>query len=310
MTVNSREDLQKYLMPDYVDMSALPPPQVIEELDFEVIFAEMLADFQQRKPEYNALLESDPAVIALQCSAYRELLLRHRINEAAKACMLAYAKGQDLDNLAAFYKVKRMVVYDGNPNAIPPILPTYEDDDRLRLRTQLAIESMTTAGSERAYFFHAYSASTKVKSLSVQSVVPGEVIITVLSNEGNGEADKDLINTVLTYLNAEDKRPLTDKIKVQSAEIITYSIKARIFVYPGPSIPVVQKEFEDKLAMYVAKRHKIGEVMAFSGIYESLHGEGVQKVELESPSENIVTTNVQAAYCSNIELEVVVINDK
>lgn len=37
MATSSREDLQKYLMPDYVDMSALQPPQVIEELDFEVI---------------------------------------------------------------------------------------------------------------------------------------------------------------------------------------------------------------------------------------------------------------------------------
>jgi phage-related baseplate assembly protein len=33
--------------------------------------------------------------------AYRELLLRQRINEGAAACMLSHATGDDLDNIAA-----------------------------------------------------------------------------------------------------------------------------------------------------------------------------------------------------------------
>jgi phage-related baseplate assembly protein len=32
--------------------------------------------------------------------AYRELLLRQRINEGAAACMLSHATGDDLDNIA------------------------------------------------------------------------------------------------------------------------------------------------------------------------------------------------------------------
>ncbi len=41
-------------------------------------------------------LESEPATKLLQENAYRELLLRQRINEAAQAVMVAYAMGGDL----------------------------------------------------------------------------------------------------------------------------------------------------------------------------------------------------------------------
>lgn len=307
---SSRDELQKYMLPDYVDLSLLPPPLVVEELSFEQIFNEMLADFTKRKPSYEALLESDPVIIALECAAYRELLIRNRINEAAKASMLAYANGSDLDNLAAFYKVKRMVVDDGDPEAIPAIPPTYENDDRLRLRTQMAIESFTTAGAEKAYIFHTFSASAKIKSVDVYSPSPGEVVITILSNEGTGEASAELCKEVLEYLRADDRRPLTDKVSVQSAEIVFYDIKAKVYVYPGPSVPVVEQEYKNKLQDYVSKRHKIGEVMAFSGIYQALHTEGVQKVELEEPVADIITTNTQAAYCQNIQIEVLPTNDE
>ncbi|GAB7141314.1 hypothetical protein RsTz2092_12860 [Deferribacterales bacterium RsTz2092] len=118
---NAREDLQDFLTPDYVDLSAIPAPKVIEELSFGDIFDELLIDFKKRNPSYDALLESDPAIIVLECYAYRETLLRHRINEAAKANLLAYAAGSDLDNLAAFYGIERMVVDTGDPNATPPV---------------------------------------------------------------------------------------------------------------------------------------------------------------------------------------------
>ncbi len=303
-----REDLQN-LLPDYVDLSALPPPSVIEPLDAEQIFSELLADFKARKPDYTALVESDPVIIALECAAYREVLIRNRINEAAKASMLAHARGSDLDNLAAFYKVKRLIVNEGNSDAIPPIAPTYEDDDRLRLRTQLAMESYTTTGAEKAYCFHAYSASAKVKSVKVKSPSPGEVLLTILSTEDSGQAEHSLCDEVLAYLSAEDKRPLTDKVSVQSAEIINYNVKAKVYVYPGPSISIIEEEIKNNLVKYTQKRHKIGEVLAYSGIFQALHTEGVQKVELYEPAQDIITTDTQAAFCSNTEIEVVTVND-
>lgn len=289
------EDLQKFLSFDYVDLSFLPPPKVVEELDFEAIFQELLADFKERKPEYDALIESDPVIIALECAAYRELLLRNRINEAVKANLMAYAVGTDLDNLVAFYGIERQ---EG------------ELDDRLRYRALLAFASLTTAGSEKSYLFHALSASPLVKSVSVQSPDKGKVLITLLSMEGNGAVDDELIQTVNNYVSAEDKRPLTDEVLVQSAEIIPFEVRAKVFIHSGPSVSITQEEVTTNLQKYLKKQHNIGSVIALSGIFDALHAEGVQKVQLLAPEADILTNKEQAAFCTNINLEVEIINDR
>jgi phage-related baseplate assembly protein len=84
------------------ELATLPMPGVIETLSFDAVFADMARDFQRRYPEFTALLESDPAIKLLEVASYRELLLRNRINEAARGQMLAFATATDLDHLGAF----------------------------------------------------------------------------------------------------------------------------------------------------------------------------------------------------------------
>lgn len=294
MTTAIQDNIAELLTPDHVDMSLLPPPNVIEALSFEQIFQELLADFRGRKPEYTALLESDPVIIALECAAYREVLLRQRINEAAKANMIAYATGADLDNMAAFYGLLRQ---------------ENETDDRLRYRTQLALEALTTAGSEKAYLFHTLSADARVKSASVQSPTPGEVLISILSNEDDETDDQELINIVDAYVSAEDKRPLTDKVIVKKAELVEYKIKAKVYLYFSPSATITEQESREALSKYIEKHNTIGNLIARSGIFDALHTEGVQKVDLTEPAKDIATTKSQAPVCTDVELEYVIAND-
>jgi phage-related baseplate assembly protein len=274
-----------------IDLSKLPAPDVIETLDFENLLTNYINDFAARNPNYSTLLESDPAIILMQVVAYREMLLRARINEAAKANMLAYATKGDLDNLAAFFGVERL---------------EDETDERLRKRTQLALEGFSTAGPVGAYIFHSLSASNEVKSVSVKSPNPGEVLVTILSNIGDGTVSQELIDSVLAKLNEDDIRPLTDLVSVQGAEIINYQVEAVITVYSGPSSAVVETEANDALQKFISDRHEIGRVIAISGIYDALHVDGVKKVELISPLADVETTNEQAPYCTNISISVVI----
>jgi phage-related baseplate assembly protein len=273
-----------------IDLSKLPAPKVIESLSFETIFQDILSNFLARNPNYATLLESDPAIILLEVCAYRELLLRSRINEAAKATMLAYAIGSDLENLAAFFGVTKL---------------DDETDDRLRQRTGLALEGFSTAGPAGAYIFHALSVSNEIKSVSVKSPNPGEVLVTILSNNGNGLASDDLLGNVVKKLTDDDIRPLTDFVTVQKAEIINYSVEAIITVYPGPSSALLEIEAKAALEKFVNQRHAIGLVVAISGIYNALHVDGVKKVELVRPLNDVVTTDEQAAYCLNISISVI-----
>ena len=100
-----------------IDLSQLPAPDVVETLDFEAILAERKATLISLYPEdeqdavaRTLTLESDPLVKYLEENAYREVILRQRINEAAKAGMVAYAIKNDLDQLAANNNVERLVI--------------------------------------------------------------------------------------------------------------------------------------------------------------------------------------------------------
>lgn len=106
-----------------VDLSQLAPPNVVEALDFESIFAAMLADLRARDSTFTALVESDPAYKILEVAAYRELLIRQRVNDAAKAVMVAYATGADLDQIGANYDVARLLITPADETTIPPPRP-------------------------------------------------------------------------------------------------------------------------------------------------------------------------------------------
>ncbi|MDR1874369.1 MAG: baseplate J/gp47 family protein [Synergistaceae bacterium] len=96
-------------MRNIIDLSKLPAPQLIEELDYGVIVAAMRTKLRELLPEWTGYeLESDPANKVLEVAAYREMLLRQRINEAARGVMIAFATGSDLDHLAAFYPETRL----------------------------------------------------------------------------------------------------------------------------------------------------------------------------------------------------------
>lgn len=287
-----------------IDLPGLPFPGVVETIDYEQILAQMLADLRARDPGFDAMVESDPAYKILEVAAYRELLLRQRVNEAAKAVMLAFASGSDLDQLGANYNVSRLVIDPGDPNALPPVPPTMESDAEFRARIPLSLESYTTAGSEGSYVFHALSASGGVRDAAAVSPDPGYVTVYVLSRSGDGLADEALVNTVIEALNQERIRPMTDNVTVLSASIVLYSIEAELTLYPGPDSAVVRSSAIAAAQAYVDSVHRIGYDVSVSGILRALHQPGVQSVTLIEPEANIVVADGQAPYCTGITVTV------
>lgn len=287
-----------------IDLSLLPVPDVVETLDYEVILAAMKADLAARAPEVAAVLalESEPLVKLLEVCAYREVLIRARVNDAAQAVTLARATGTDLDNLAALFGVARLVINPGDPLAVPPVAPTLESDADLRRRAQLALEGFSTAGPEGAYVFHALSADGDVLDVSATSPSAGDVLVTVLSRTGSGTAPAPLLATVQAALNADDVRPLCDNVVVQSAAIVSYAITATLYFYPGPDSAVVMAAAQAAATAYAAAQHRIGRDVTISGLHAALHQPGVQRVVLTSPSAALTIGSAQASWCTAITL--------
>ncbi|AMO81151.1 MAG: baseplate assembly protein [Enterobacterales bacterium] len=294
-----------------IDLSQLPAPDVVEVLDYESVLSERkttllsLCDESQRDAVARTLqLESEPLTKLLEESAYREIIWRQRVNEAARANMLAYATGSDLDNLGANYNILRLVITPADETVIPPVPAIFESDSDFRVRIQQAFEGLSVAGSVGSYQFHGRSADGRVADVSVVSPSPASVTISVLSREGNGAASQELTDIVYLALNAEDVRPVADRVTVQSAKIVTYEINAVLYLYPGPEVEPVRQAAEDKLKAYISAQHRLGRDIRKSAIYAALHVEGVQRVELAQPVADIVLDETQASYCSDYTLTV------
>lgn len=283
-----------------VDLSRLPAPEVVQVIDYEVILAGMLANLRQLDPQFDALIESDPAYKLLQVAAYREMNLRQEQNDSVRAIMLAYAKGADLDHLGALMGVQRYVLDEGNPALSVP--PTYESDADFRRRIQLAPEGFSVAGPEGAYIFHALNSHPDVLDASATSPTPGEVVVTVLSRQGDGTAAPELIAAVDAALSDDAVRPLTDHVTVLGAQVVPYQIMAQVFTYAGPDSALVLAESMKRLEAYVAESHRLGRDVPLSGIYSVLHTEGVQRVEISLPAADVVVDRTQATHCTLIDV--------
>ncbi|MGK0735855.1 baseplate assembly protein [Yokenella regensburgei] len=294
-----------------VDLSQLPAPDIVEELDFETILTERKATLISLYPEEQQeaiartlTFESEPIVKLLEENAYREVIWRQRVNEAARAVMLAYAEKNDLDVLSANSNVERLVITPADDSTIPPTPAVMESDTDLRLRTQQAFEGLSVAGPVGAYQYHGRSADGRVADISVISPSPACVTISVLSREDNGIASGALLSVVRNALNGEDVRPVADRVTVQSANIVSYTIDATLYLYPGPESEPVRKAAEQKLNAYITAQHRLGRDIRKSAIYAALHVEGVQRVELAAPLSDIVLDETQASFCTEYSISI------
>lgn len=280
-------------MASTIDLSNLPAPDIVEPLSFEVIRAQMLAALPA---EFSALVESDPAVKVLEVCAYREVMLRQRVNEAARAVMLAKALGNDLVNLGALFGVDRLVLDPGAPEDGVP--PTLEDIEDYRARIALAPEGYSVAGPIGAYEFHARAADPDVLDVAVDSPAPAEVVVTVLSRLGDGEPSPELLATVLAAINADAVRPVGDRVTVQPCEAVAFAIEATLHVLPGPDAAVVLATAQARLGEFLASRRRIGRPVPISGVMAALHIAGVERVTLAAPLGDVAVDAGQAAYCA------------
>lgn len=269
-----------------LDFSSIPAPTIIEELDYETILVQMIADLQSRDPSYTEILESDPGVKILEVAAARELILRQRINDALQATMLRFSIGADLENLSAFYGVTRL---------------TDEADEAMRLRVIERIMGSSTAGGAAWYRYQALTSSPLVKDAAVSSPAAGEVLVNILSKENNGLATTALLNTVNTLLQSDTVRVITDTVTVAAAQIITVPVTAQVYLYPETPIEVFNG-LQQRLIDAFTAATGLGWDVTTSWLIAQLHPSGVQRVVLSAPTANVVCGPGQAPALGTITL--------
>ena len=288
----------------------LPYPGVIEELNFNELLKSIKELFKSYLTDKDiALLESDNYSALLETLAYRELLLRARINSAVKSMLLPFAQGSDLDNIVAIYGIERLKgekptarieLSLSTPRDADTIIPAgsglttpfpfvlkakqlsefgggadVESDERLRERAVLSLERFSTAGSKKAYIYHALSANAKVEEANVLNGGPGIVKVYLKTSDMSEETRQ----SVADYLSGEKVRPLTDTVTVANATIKNIEVRAELELTDMFLQDSIDKEIKASKTSL-----SIGEDLNLSYVYSTLHRSGVYRARLITPS--------------------------
>ena len=278
---------------DNAGMSAATPeiPNVIEALDYETILTRRKAAFIARWPQDQQqawrdtlALESSPVTKLLEENAYLELLLRARINDAAASNLLAYARDRDLDRLADFYGLERRAD---------------ESDEAFRARIRERIRGASTAGPAAHYRWHALSADPQIKDAHVDSPRPGLVRISITSHSGT--VDTDLLARARDHLNRNDIRVLTDTLDIRAATVKTIDIAATIWLLPDGNADLINT-LPDTLRAAVGSQLGLGRDLTRSWLIRTLHAEGVQRLILTTPAQDVVIAADEAASIGAVKL--------
>lgn len=298
-----------------VDFSQLPEPNLIQELDYESIFNERKEKFIALYPateqnQWRTILnrESDPVVKVLQENAYLELLYRNKCNADARSLLLAYAEGSDLDHLALTeYGLIRLIVTTADNSVVPPSPAIYESDERLRERCLLSFDGMNTAGSANAYRYFALSADGRVDGIKVKSDEETpcflDIVITQVDSE-NGAASAELIQIVQTALDPDTVRPVGDRPTVKSSIATNYQIEASLYVGKNAEDALLLEAANIRLDKYIKNAQKNGESIYLSAIYAALHVDGIERVQIISPTADLVMDNYHHPYCTTKSITV------
>lgn len=285
-----------------IDLTALPVPDAVEQLDYETILSESRATLLALAPEVEDVLalESEPLNKLLQTDAFRELIMRGRANDSVRAVMLALATGADLDQLVALLGVQRQAVVEADPIAEPPIEGVLEDDASLRRRAQLSWEGMTVAGTAGAYTYHALSADGRVRDVGVSQPQAGVVQVTILSHEDDGIPTQSLIDTVDAAL--EDVRPLCDDVRVVAPVFVDYAVTAILYGPGGPAAELALSAAQDAVTDYVQDDISVGGIVRPGALLARLYQAGVENVVMSSPLADIDPGRTGVARATSIAI--------
>ncbi|MGR2827319.1 baseplate assembly protein [Acinetobacter sp. 1124_18A] len=295
-----------------VDFNQLTPPKAVEELDFEALFDErkealiaLWPSNQQNQIRKTLERESEPLTKLLQENVYREILLRSKLNAQYHAVLLAYATDTDLDVKVADYGIQRLIVSPEDLSTTPPTPAVYERDEELRYRASKAFDALSVAGPTSAYEFHSLSADGRVADTYAFSPSPAQALITILQrNSENGAATPELCQKVYEYVSGEKLRPTADRVTVQSAGIIEYQIQAVLHHNNLPETDPILEEAIANINAFINSPKRIGQSIYLSAIFKQLHVSGVERVELISPSADVLVTAFEASFCSGVDITI------
>ena len=274
-----------------LDPKSLPHFDVLEALNAETILESRMDRFvelwKEHDPPAGAVydvegLEFDPVKITQEASTYFELLLRDRVNQAARSVTLAFAVGGDLDAIASRYPggVPRLTDEHGNPD---------EDDERYRRRIWLSPATLSPHGTEEAYVFWALSADRTLHDASATTVEgTGRVKIAIMRSAADPLPTQTQLLAVRAFVHAHSRKALTDIVSVVGPMVRETRYELDVWLFPGVDALVAFATLQESLEKLVIDQAWLGfdhTRMAIAAAAERVNG--VADIRIVEPAATV-----------------------
>lgn len=285
-------------MSNVVDLSRLPQPTIVHALDWEGEVTGFIAALKADLPEWAGIFESDSFIKAARTWAYRLTLEQQSHNQDARAILLAYADGSDLDHLAeSFYSFANIARATG------------ESDASFRDRIQLAPEAFSSAGTLGGYAFHARAVDPiAIPYVDVWFPQPGFAQVAVQTADDIGDdAAAILLDAVREKLN-EDEHKNSDILTVSRVERVDVIVRAVIHVARGPDAGLVVAAANAGLGKLEAIISRPRQVLSVSALANALHSDAAIRVLVEMPVDEVATGEGQAIRIATRDIRAEVTN--
>jgi phage-related baseplate assembly protein len=307
-----------------IDLSQLGRMVVLEDIDSEQNIIDRMLKFKaiwtEHDPPSGAQydvenLEFDPIRICQEANAFFEVLLRDRINQAARAITLAFAISTDLDAIASRYPVGPRLDTDGDGEPD-------EADDRYRRRVQLSLNALSPHGVAGAYIYWALTADPFLRDASeVAREGTGEVIVSVMDELQplDGETTEQYRERLLiawepristerllairSYIYDEGRRGVTDVAIVANCKVVDTTYYVKVWFFPPPDRATLLALIRSKLLELVDKQRWLGYDHTRMAIDAAVAQMGVHHATIVSPAEDIFVDPTTCVRVSDITLE-------
>jgi phage-related baseplate assembly protein len=289
-----------------LDPKSLPRFEVLEALNAETILEGRMGRFvelwKEHDPPAGAAydaegLEFDPIKITQEASTYFELLLRDRVNQAARSVTLAFAASGDLDAIASRYPggVPRLTDEQGNPD---------EDDERYRRRIWLSPATLSPHGTEEAYVFWALTADRKLHDASATTVEgTGRVKIAVMGSRANPLPTQAQLLAVRAFVPSHSRKALTDIVSVVGPTVVETRYVLDVWLFPGADAKVVFGTLRRNLEDLVKRQAWLGfdhTRMAIAAAAEQVNG--VSDIRIVEPADTVAVDLTGCVQVTGIDL--------
>jgi len=273
----------------FASLKSLQAPDVVQGFSYESVLQAMRDKAVALFPDFAGFidLESEPARIVLEVAAYHSMNLLARVNDAARANLLAFAMGGDLDQLGAFYDVLRL---------------TGETDDQFRKRIVLEIAGRSPGGTAERYRAKAMQASVLVKdAYAWRDDLSPLVHVAVMSTMPGGVASQILLDAVADALNNPAVKMVNDTIDVVAAVTHVQRVDADIWLLPGVRRSLIG-DLPAQLQAAWEIEGGIGRDLTRSWLTARLMPPGVQKVDIMKPVADVIVPRHEAAAIGTVTL--------